>query len=169
MGFYTSIIFNNIVIRHECLQPMRDDARKRMSDDSEVWPQLFENLFLESDDGEVIDFQLSKTLKKSLAKRYSKVLSLDYAVKHLDSWESADSDSPPSFSLAWFPLEQGDMGKWYRMEEFANWLGQYCESGQLFQYTEEMGGGLWGWQFNNGKIRDLVLVSKGRFRKVAPS
>ena len=169
MGFYTQLIFNEIEIPKECLLPLQDSARKISVQKDCPWSYMLKFLYVESSEGDIIDLQISKEMKKELRNLHGKPLT---PLDKINIGEEGEGDNEeaddPWYVLAWHPFDGGPWGKWYYAEGFAAWICSYCIGGQLFQLTQEEGGGLWGWQFSEGKFRELELKAKGRWRKCKP-
>jgi len=166
MGFYTQLIFNQIEVPRDCLRPMRDSARKMLVVANCRWSYMLNYIYVESSDGDIIDLQISKEMKKELKKSHGNhPVPLDKLGHRKEHIESEVDPDDPWYMLAWDPCDIGDSGKWYAADGFVTWISEFCTAGQLYQVTQEGGGGLWGWEFNEGKFRELELKSKGRWRK----
>lgn len=160
MGYYTQLLFNCIEVPQEKLFPLRDSAREAYADKKCPWTYILENVFIESTEEQIIDLGLSKAMTKELKSQFR------------DEWVSVDKldseeDDEVWYTVKWLPLD-GTSGKWYEAEGFARWLAAFCCSGQLFQMSDEETGGLWGWAFQDGQIRELELCYKGRWKKATP-
>jgi hypothetical protein len=117
-------------------------------------------IYVESSNYDTIDLQVSKEMKKELSKLHR---TAPVPWSKLPQEEQSDEDSP-FYRLEWYPYD-GYSAKWYHVDGFAAWVSKFCTCGQLFQFTQEDTGGLWGWEFNNGRFRELELRSRGRWRK----
>lgn len=164
MGFYTQLIFNNLELPRNCIRPLRDCARKILREKDHPWSYMLHFIYVENSHGDVIDLQLSKPMIKHLTATYGRLLSLDEIARDAKLEESEEEDSN-WYTLKWEPYKVGRLGKWHHTEDFVAWLSAYCISGQVFQITEENGGGLWGWEMTDGRFRELELKPKGRWKK----
>ncbi len=123
-------------------------------------------IYLESSDYRTIDLQVSNKLGEELAKLHGSPPELlddpgDKEARH-------DGEDEPTYKLEWYPYD-GYSQKWYDVDGFVSWVSAFCTGGQLFQITQEDGGGLWGWEVSEGRFRELELRSKGRWRKSTSS
>lgn len=165
MGFETQLIFNNIEVPRKFLRPLQASAGDVLLQSECRWAFMLNYIYVESSDCEVIDLQISEATTRALTKQHGTApLSLDRKFGKAVECDDCEDDDP-WYTLAWDPYDVGDSGKWYDTGEFVEWLSRFCASGQLFQVTHENGGGLWGWEFHEGKFRELELKSKGRWRK----
>jgi|GEM_PF-6389900 len=171
MGFETQLIFNNIELPQKCLLQLQASARQVLLQRDCPWAFMLNYIYVESSDCDIIDLQISKATKKVLTKQHGNMpLTLEKMLgKAGECDDNEDNEDDPWYTLGWDPYDVGDSGKWYDTDEFVAWLSQFCTSGQLFQVTQEDGGGLWGWEFQEGMFRELELKSKGRWKNPRPS
>lgn len=170
MGFYTQLLFNEMEVPKKCLWPLRDSAREILSQEDCPWSYMLRFIYLERSDGKTIDLQLSRNMEKELTKLNGKPPTpLDTIPMPEQGKDDDEEPDDPWYVLAWHPFNGGAWGKWYYTDGFAAWICSFCTDGQLFQLTYEEGGGLWGWQFFEGRFRELELRPKGRWRKGTPS
>jgi hypothetical protein len=170
MGFYTQLIFNEIEIPKESLLPLQDSARKISIQKDCPWSYMLKFLYVESSEGDIIDLQISKEMKKALTKLHGKPPTPINKVQIIAETDTGDEEAvDPWYMLAWHSFDGGPWGKWYHAEGFASWIGSFCDGGQIFQMTLEEGGGLWGWEFFDCMFRELQLKPKGRWMKCRPS
>ena len=161
MSFYTQLIFNCIDVPQDKVFPFRDSARAAFADEKCPWNYILENVFLESTEEQIIDLRLSKAMTKELKSQFGKdMVSVDKLV--LD-----EEDEEVCYTLKWLPLD-GPSGKWDAAEGFAHWLAAFCSLGQIYQMSDEESGGLWGWAFEAGRVRDLELHYKGEWKNATP-
>ena len=170
MGFETELLFNEIELAPGALGPLRESAMKSLSDrNCSCSYDGYVDLYVESSDYRTINLEISESLggelKKLLGTRPVPWSKLKVHNPQSDGEEDSDDIT---YRLAWYPYD-GYSGKWYHVGEFVAWVSAFCASGQLFQLTQEDGGGLWGWEFDGGMFRELELRSKGRWRRSKPA
>jgi hypothetical protein len=165
------LIFNIIEVPMERLRPLQASARQVLLRSDCSWQFMLNYIYVESSDYDIIDLQISKGTKRALTKIRGKTpLTLDQVLGNESACDDNTGDGADHwYTLSWFPHDVGESGKWYHVNEFAAWLSTYCVSGELFQITKENGGGLWGWEFQSGKFRELELKPKGRWLKSSKS
>lgn len=161
MAFETELIFNNVEMSHARLGPLHDAVHTAMREQV-PWSFMLKYLYLVSSEDDIIDLGLSKEFTAELKRLHGNTpIPLSTLVsEESDAMEDADA---PWYFFRW----DGDSGKWYESEAFVAWLSAFCDSGYIFQLVHEQGGGLWGWEFNNGKYRALALQAKGRWKRPA--
>jgi len=160
MGYETQLLFNCIDVPQDKVFPLRDSARGAYADEKCPWSYILENVFLESTDEQAIDLGLSEAMTEELKSQFGDdCVSVDKLVP--------GEDDEVCYSLKWLPLD-GPSGKWYEAEGFARWLAAFCRFGQIYQMSDEEDGGLWGWAFQDGRVRELELHYKGRWKKATP-
>jgi hypothetical protein len=166
MGFETQLIFNNIEVPRKFLRPLQASARDVLLQSDCPWAYMLNYIYVESSECDIIDLQISKGLKKKLTKQHGGVpLTLEKMLGKVGASDDKEDSDDPWYTLAWDPYDGGDSGKWCDTDKFVAWLSPFCTSGQLFQVTQEDGGGLWGWAFQEGMFCELELKFKGRWRK----
>lgn len=168
MSFYTELLFNEVELADGCLHAFRQAALAALGDPDCSWSLLLKYLTVECSDYRTIDLQLSKKMKGELTNLHG---TPPFPFSKLGKPTSGDKDNEDDgdrlrYTLQWYPHD-GYAEEWPDVADFAEWLARFCASGQLFEFTIEDGGDLWGWEFDNGKIRDLELKPKGRWRKPA--
>lgn len=142
MGYETNLLFNDVHTPKDRLHALRMEASKILEDEDCPWSYMLIHMLICVPCSEEIE------LKNSVA--------------------PLDDDDDPWYTLDWRPEDGCYWGKWYHMDEFIAWISAYCACGQIYQYSDENGSELWGWEFDDGKFRPLVLKPVGRWRKSVP-
>lgn len=156
MSFDTQLIFNCVAVPTDKVLSLRDSARAAYSDKKCHWNYILENIYLEDFEEQIIDLKLSKAMTKELKSLFgTNVVSVD---KLKPGEEEEDF-----YTIKWLPLD-GPSGKWNEAEGFASWLAAFCSFGQIYQMSDEESGGLWGWAFEDGCVRELELHYKGEWK-----
>jgi hypothetical protein len=162
MGFYTELIFNEVMLADEGVARLRQSAAAVQKDENCKWSYMLDYLYVEDDDNRTIDLGLSPELTATLKK---------YCNDSLVPWDriddpqfQADVTSVPEdrqYFLRWEAFEN----KWYDVAEFVAWVCAFCVSGRILQLTCEEDGGLWGYEIGEGQYCELALTESSPWKK----
>lgn len=162
MGIETAFIFNDVQLVDNCLDALREAAIEALEEDDGGWTRILRYLYVDCTDGPIIDLQIDKKLTKEIKKDFKSLATPLGKLSKIAPQE--DDENERRYLLKFIPYD-GWWFEWEGTDDFAEWVGPFCLRGQIFEYTEDDGGRLWGWEFNQGKVRNLELKPVGRWRK----
>jgi hypothetical protein len=61
-----------------------------------------------------------------------------------------------------------EYGKWYDTHLVAAWLCEQGCEGRIIQHSREGDGDAWGWEFEDGRIRELKLLPATAWARLGP-